>query len=71
MAFLFQLFLEGFKGMLLRHGEVAESARWGLVVGIRDARGHGTGTGGLLGISHGNDDEEEGDNEEETGSGGA
>jgi len=60
MAFIFQLFLEAVKGMLLRHGEVAEPARQGLVVGIRDTRGHGTGTGGLLGISHDNDDEEGG-----------
>ena len=43
--------------MLLRHSEVAKPARQGLVVGIRDTRRHGTGTGGLLGISHGNDDE--------------
>ena len=60
MAFFFQLFLEGVKGVLLRHGEVTEPARRGLVVGIRNTRGHGTGTGGLLGLSHDNDDEEEG-----------
>jgi len=60
MTFLLQLFLEGFKAMLLRDGEVAEPARRGLVVGIRNARGHGTSAGGLLSISHGNDDEEEG-----------
>lgn len=46
--------------MLLRDGEVAEPARQGLIVGIRDTRGHGTGTGSLLGISHSNDYEEEG-----------
>jgi len=60
MTFLLQLFLEGVKGMLLRDGEVAEPARRGLVVWIRNTRGQGTGTGGLLSISHGNDDEEEG-----------
>jgi len=69
MPFLLQLFLEGVKGVLLGDGEVAEPARRGLVVGIRDTGGHGTGAGGLLCISHGNDDEEEGDNEEATGSG--
>lgn len=58
MAFFLQLFLEVVKGVLLRHGEVAKPARQGLVVGIRDTRRHGTGTGSLLGISHGNDDEE-------------
>ena len=56
--------------MLLRDGEVAEPARLGLVVWIRNTRGHGTSTGGLLNISHGNDGEEGGDNEEATGSGG-
>jgi len=45
--------------VLLGDGEVAKSAGEGLVVGIRDTRGHGTGTGSLLGISHGNDDEGE------------
>ena len=60
MTFLLQLFLEGVKGMLLRDGEVAEPARRGLVVWIRNTRGQGTGTGGLLSISHGNDDDEEG-----------
>jgi len=70
MAFLLQLFLEGVKGVLLRDGEVAESARGGLVVGIRDTGGHGTGAGGLLCVGHGNDDEEEGGNEVATGSGG-
>ena len=60
MAFLLQLFLEGIKGVLLRDGKVAKPARRGLVVGISDTRGHGTGTGGLLGVGHGNNDEEEG-----------
>ena len=60
MTFLLQLFLEGIKGVQLRDGKIAERARWGLVVGISDTRGHGTGTGGLLGVGHGNDDEEEG-----------
>jgi len=70
MAFLLQLFLEAVKGMLLRDGEVAEPTRQGLVVGIRDTRRHGTGTCGLLGISHGNDDEEGGDDKEVADSGG-
>lgn len=70
MTFLLQLFLETVKGVLLRDGEVAEPARLGLVIGIRDTRGHGTGTGGLLGISHGDDDKEEEDKKEVTGSGG-
>jgi hypothetical protein len=60
VAFLLQLLLEGVKGMLLRDGEVAESARGRLVGGIGDTWWHGTGTGGLLSISHGNYDEEEG-----------
>jgi hypothetical protein len=59
MAFFFQLLFEGVKGVLLGDGEVAKSAREGLVVGIRDTRRRGIGTGSLLGISHGNDDEGE------------
>lgn len=59
MAFILQLLLEGVEGMLLNDGEVAEPARWGLVVWIRNARGHETSTGGLLGVCHANDDEEE------------
>lgn len=58
--FLFQLLPEGFKGVLLRDSEIAESSRRGLVVGIRDTRRHGTCTGSLLGISHSNDDEKGG-----------
>jgi len=46
--------------MLLRDGKVAEPARRGLVVWIRNARGQETSTGGLLTISHGNGDEEGG-----------
>lgn len=69
MVFFLQLFLEGVEGMLLRDSEVAEPARWGGVVWIRNTRGHGTSTGSLLGVGHGNDDEEEGDNEGATGSG--
>ena len=58
MAFLLQLFLEGIKGVLLGDGKVTKPARQRLVVGIGDTRGHGAG--GLLGVGHGNDDEEEG-----------
>lgn len=43
--------------MLLRDCEVAKSASLGFVIGIRDTGGHWTGTGSLLGISHGYDDE--------------
>lgn len=46
--------------MLLGHSEVAKPTRQGLVVRIRDTRRHGTGTGGLRGISHSKDDEKEG-----------
>ena len=60
MTFLPQLFLEGIKGVLLRDGKVTKHARRRLVVGISDTRGHGTGTGDLLSVGHGNDDEEEG-----------
>ena len=60
MTFLLQLFPECIKGVLLRDGKVAKPARQRLVVGISDTRGHGTGTGGLLGVGHGNDEEEGG-----------
>ena len=60
MTFLLQLFLEGIKGVLLMDGKVTKHARQRLVVGISDTRGDGTGTGGLLGVGHGSNDEDEG-----------
>ena len=60
MTFLLQLPLEGIKGVLLRDGKVTKHARRRFVVGISDTRWHGTGTSGLLGVGHGNNDEEEG-----------